>query len=165
MGDLFQDEPDEASPASPFGREHAEQSVLFMDEADEDVNSIQRRTERKSLSTGPVLHEPNERESQLFGDEPNESDDDDTDSDLEKVPDGDINQGSKSLVELSFSTISQFLSTQLARASASGTASSQPARKKRCYDNSKRAAAAEQRKAQSTTSVPVPKQQRNCPET
>lgn len=159
MGDLFRDELDEPSPTRPFRREHGEQGGLFMDEADEDANQIRQSRSGGSKNLNRPFHEePEEHEPQLFGDEPAESECE-TDSSDEAF--ADINEGSKSLVELSFSTISKFLSTQLAKGSPSASTSSQPARKKRYYDNSKRAAKAQQRKTE--IEPPAPRQKRNCP--
>lgn len=163
MAGLFDDEPDEESPQHLFESEPNEQGKLFMDELDEAVKPLPKK---KPSMTGAVIfqQEPDEVQlqprSELFGEEPDESDST-PDSDVEEAYSGhedDIEDSTKSLVELSFSTVSQFLATQLIKTS---TKSDQLPRKKRCYNNLKREAAARVRKEQ--TAPAPPKEKRNCP--
>lgn len=148
MDGLFQDEPDEDSPAGLFDEEPNEDAKLFMD-ALEEAPTSSRPAAANSAAPRPLGQEQDEREPQLFGIEFDESDSGNSaesdvgyHGDCEEVP-----EGSKSIVELSFSTISQFLATQLAVGSGvSSTASAQPSKKRRCYDNSRRELKALQRK-------------------
>ena len=155
---LFQDEPDEVSPfhdendePDPSGEipqvfqdepEEAEclTSALFKDEPDEDIS--------KASSAFP---------SACFRDEPAEiSDSGDSAclADDEMGPDAASTRG---LVSLSFSTVSQFVATQLCR--SNGPDPVEKPKKKRCYDNSKRRAEAEakQKKAPSKRQTRVPR--------
>lgn len=114
---VFQNEPDEPDREGTFG--------LFKPEPDED-----------GFSSCPTM---------CFGDEPNEVSDSEESAclaDDEMGPDAESTRG---LVSLSFSTVTQFLKTQLCRSSTDTR--TEQAKKKRKYNNSRRKADAEARAA------------------
>ena len=128
---LFQDEPDEGNVA-PFHDEPDEDDsqIVFMHEQDERTQPIGRPHPAQSSPA---------RRCALFG---NESDEDSTGSNSSAyMADGENEHDDhqKALVEMSLETLSKFLSSQLGKAASCHAAPEQP-KKKRCYDNSKRAA-------------------------
>ena len=138
---LFQDEPDEVSPCHDEGDEPDPWSGMprvFQDEPEE----------AESLTSALFKEEPDEDitassafPSVCFGDEPAEiSDSGDSAclADDELGPDAASTRG---IVSLSFSTVSQFVATQLCR--SNGPDPVEKPKKKRCYNNSKRRAEAE----------------------
>lgn len=172
MAGLFQNEPDEASPASLFQSEHDEQAVLFMDEPEETIRTNTRQ--QLPPTNFPYLHdephEPGDESdegndcAQLFQDE-NDEDESSCESDDDSGYSADCDDApppSKPTVDLAFATVSKFLASQLAQSRGqASTPSAQPLRKKRIYNNSNRAAKAQQRKA--VLPPAAPKEKRNSP--
>ena len=150
MPQLFQDEPDEVSPFHDQPDEtdpNEGMDLVFQDEPDEPEDDA---------PPASLLYrdEPDETEGAIplqptcFADEPDELSSDSGNSgclaDVEMGPDAETTKG---LVSLSFSTVSQFLSTQLCKAGADSGAAAEPKKKKkRCYNNMNRKAAADERK-------------------
>ena len=136
----FQDEPDEAPSPTIFQNEADEEiNFMFQDEPDEDVQPVHPAREPASHAEQP----------QLFGDELSEQTENDGGSNSESnssayLADGeaDCDPGQQDLVrqvQLNFSTLTTFLSTQLNFKTESV---SEPAKKKRRYNNANRAAKA-----------------------
>ena len=145
MALLFQDEPDEDEGPSLFQpeSEHGEGLFPLQDEPDEQ--------ERSNAAVN--LH------PQLFQDEEDEGSDAASDSSGRLGDcDTDANHGSRQeLVQLSFTTLTKFLETQLCNMSAK--AASEPTVKKRRYNNQRRAAKAAAKQITAPKRVP-----RNDPE-
>ena len=115
-------------------------------------------------------HEPGDESdegndcAQLFQDE-NDEDESSCESDDDSGYSADCDDApppSKPTVDLAFATVSKFLASQLAQSRGqASTPSAQPLRKKRIYNNSNRAAKAQQRKA--VLPPAAPKEKRNSP--
>lgn len=171
MAALFQDESEEPAPASPLhveGEEPAsnEPCGLFCDEPDEPEAPLAPKNQQAGPDRGlEVLGVEREEddEHELFGDEPGESDNSagyvSDGSEVARFH-GDLDEDRNNLVQLSFSTLSTFLSTQLCNTSSSSVP--EPARKKRCYNNRKRLAAAMKRKQEEGERAT--RQKRNSPD-
>ena len=149
---LFQDELDEESPegdhaACPLQDEPDEESPLHSetDEPEDGVSHLFQveldEPEDKHPTKVPTLAP---KALQCLQDEPDEVSDSDESAYLGDTEISDAPQ--KSIVALSFSTVSQFLATQLCKPSAAAEKTEGPSRKKRCYDNSKRQAKAAARR-------------------
>ena len=142
MSSLFQDEPGEPEP---FGDEPDEAdaddeggtSHLFQDEVDE-ADSIFFKideTAPPSSTKGGYVSESVCFQDEL--DEPSHSDSESCLADIDET-EGDLRQ--ERIVALSFSTMNTFMASQLRKTPA--TVVPRPPRKRRCYDNSNRAAKA-----------------------
>lgn len=157
---LFQDEPDEDSSPNAFQTEGEDKAFFpFQDEADEEdlrrriasAPSKQPRASRVLGNEPDEVMQQHQAQPQLFGEEVDEdcisgSDDSAYFADCED----DCSNEARQLVQqvqLNFSTLNMFLSTQLGFPK---TDSTDPPRKKRAYDNSKRAARAKETKRQKT---------------
>lgn len=143
MAHLLREECDEPSPVL-FQDEDSEPEVEINDDGlNNGLNLL--RTEEDEVEADNPQPQP-----QLFGDEPDESDVDSqpgTDSSAYEGDYDEVDEGHRSLVDLSFKTMSKFLSTHLSRiVSDASETPSEPSKKKRCYNNSKRAAAAAEAK-------------------
>lgn len=162
---LFQDETDEPSPAGDPSKDagicqdDSDDNYLFQDELDDpesdDAPTLFQAEPDEPFcsepSTTPVasfLPEPEVTQGKrppimLFEDEPDEASDSEC-----SAYDADDELGQpreKSFVNLSFSTVSQFLASQLCK-SSTPTTSGGPPKKKRCYNNEARQAKAASRK-------------------
>ena len=118
--DLFQDEADEASGEEP---------QLFQIERDEThqaASSWPVRAAPRAVSVGDVRR--------CFEEEADEPEQSDVSSESEYFADGEMETKpmQRRQVALSFKTINEFLATQIARPHT--VPSTEPARKKRCYD-------------------------------
>ena len=149
MAGLFQPEPDEVEPS------------LFQDEPDESGEEVDAEQGGGLFKTEPdEPEEPDERDVQcgLFQ---NEDDEHDRCSDSDDMPYLADDEGldatiPKGIVDMSFSTLNRFLSSQLCK--TSDVAVEQP-KKKRCYKNMKRLAKAASNRSRrsSQTSEKIPR--------
>ena len=155
---LFQDEADEDSSPNLFQTEGEDKGYFpFQDEADEDnlQQPIASAPSKQSRASKVLRNEPDEvmqqhrAQPQLFGEEVDEDCNSGSDSSAYLADcEDDCSKETRQLVqqvELNFSTLNMFLSTQLG---FHKTDSTDPPRKKRAYDNSKRAARAVETKRQ-----------------
>lgn len=153
---IFQDEPDEDSSPNVFQKEKDEiGTFLFQDEGEESAPAPSANTSMGPRQTKDlrVLHdEPDETlepNMGLFADEQDEVGSDSTESAYLADCEDDCSEHQQQLVvqqlNLSFSTLNQFLSTQLGFHQAR---SQEQPRKKRCYNNQRRAAQAAESKRQ-----------------
>lgn len=143
---LFQDEPDEDSGPGLFQDEKEEDAgpVLFQAERDEPVICQRHKPGSQNVSLSLLRDEPEEGDQQppqvLFGMEADElSEDSAYEADDEDTKD------IQALVQLSFSTLNQFLTTNLIGKGAREPTAEQ-AKKKRRYNNEGRAKAAAAKK-------------------
>ena len=177
MANICQDEPDEDSGPELFQNEPDEnRHSLFGEEPEERdalrPSSSSRPRSHKECGLSLLQDEPDEAphhqplRASLFGVEQDEleqngcssgSDDSAYSGDCEKEKTDAYN-----IVQLNFSTLSKFLTSQLS--TAGSTTSKEPIKKKRRYNNQNRMKAADERKLnkESTVKQRVP---RNCPET
>ncbi|CAK9025768.1 unnamed protein product [Durusdinium trenchii] len=136
MAHLLREECDEPSPVL-FQDEDSEPEVEINDDGlNNGLNLL--RTEEDEVEADNPQPQP-----QLFGDEPDESDVDSqpgTDSSAYEGDYDEVDEGHRSLVDLSFKTMSNRI------VSDASETPSEPSKKKRCYNNSKRAAAAAEAK-------------------
>ena len=144
MAGLFRDEPDEDAYGCPF---------TFGKEPDEECRSVfQTEPEEPDCPVGLFAAEKDEVDHQPVSLSSGTESEDDT------VYDADIDEDELSsrrrLFDMSFSTINRFMAGQLCKVDDSSSA--QPA-KKRCYNNTRRAAKAAAAKVPKTSSKRVPR--------
>ena len=151
---LFQPEPDEVEPS------------LFQDEPDE--GSEDDDAEQGGIGAGLFKNEPDEPEEPERNEQDvqfmpfqNEDDEHNHCSDSDDMPYLADDEGldatiPKGIVDMSFSTLNRFLSSQLCKTSDVAV---EPPKKKRCYNNMKRLAkaAAHRSRRNSQTSEKVPR--------
>ena len=151
---IFQDEPDEDSSPTAFQTEKEEAGVcLFQDEVEDRhpraaASSGVPRQSRDLRVLGEEADERRGLETNLFGDEGDEEESDSSNSaylaDCENDCSKDQQQLVMQQVQLNFSTLNKFLATQLGFQQSPA----EPPKKKRCYNNTRRAAIAEAKKQQ-----------------
>lgn len=151
---LFHAEPDEPDDVG----------TIFGDEADEEDRQPtlwQNEVEEEDCQPRLLGVEKDEVE-QTFLDLESDS----MDSAYEADVDSDLVSSRKALFDMSFTTLNRFMAGQLCKAAGDSASSNRPPKKRRCYNNAKRAAKAAAGRAQTQGStakrVQVP---RNDPDT
>ncbi len=152
-GGLFHAEPDEPSDGGAF----------FGDEPDEEDRQPtlwQDETEEADGQSACLLGIEKDEVEQTFSDSPDDSSDYAYEADVES----DLVSSRRSLFDMSFTTLNRFMAGQLCKAAGDSASSNMPAKKRRCYNNAKRAAkaAAGRAQKQGSTAKRVP---RNDPDT
>ena len=137
MSALFGDEPDEDVPQRNHGL-----SSMFAEEPDECEDTALFRAEPAEPDSQlcPFGIEKDETEQQIV-EKPDSGTDEDEDDAYEADVDEEVVSSRQQLFDLSFATMNHFMASQLCTQHGGSSSSSRPV-KKRCYDNTRRAAKA-----------------------
>ena len=149
---LFLAEPDEPD----------DDGTIFGDEADEEDRqpTLWQNEVEEANCQPPLLGIEKDEVEQTFLDLESDSSDSAYEADVES----DLVSSRKALFDMSFTTLNRFMAGQLCKAAGDSAGANRPAKKRRCYNNAKRAAKAAAGRAQNkgSTAKRVP---RNDPDT